>query len=156
MSHQYINRHIQIKDSTLNKKEFYSSKHIIFLDDVDLSKIIVSIKCKINDETIKYYCGYLHDDIIGPLCIITPQMTGYIKYFDKGGKNMSFVSINNAVYEKYNEIWNTIKKLLKVKFSIDPVRDDKYISAKLKIYNAIIKQYLVMVLYHYKNFFITV
>ena len=62
-------------------------------------------------------------------------MIGYIKYFDEGGKNMLFVSTNNAVYEKYNGIWNTIKKLLKVKFSSDPIRDDKYISTKLKIYN---------------------
>ena len=125
----------KFKDKTLDKKEFYSSNHIIFLDDVDLSKIIVSSKCKINNETINYYCGYLHNDIIKPLCIIMPQMIGYIKYFDEGGKNMSFVSTNNAVYKKYSEIWNTIKKLLKVKFNADPIRDDKYISVKLKIYN---------------------
>ena len=62
-------------------------------------------------------------------------MIGYIKYFDEGGKNMSCVSTNNAVCEKYNDIWNTVKKLLKVKFNSDPIRDDTYISAKLKIYN---------------------
>ena len=101
---------LKFKDKTLAKKESYSSKHIIFLDDVDLSKIIVSGKCKINDETIKYYCGYLHDYIIRPLYIIMPQMIGYIEYFDEGGKNMSFFRTNNSVYEKYNDIWNTIKK----------------------------------------------
>ena len=62
-------------------------------------------------------------------------MIGYIKYFDEGGKNMSFVSTNNAVCEKYNDIRNTVKKLLKVKFNSDHIRDDTYISAKLKIYN---------------------
>ena len=25
------------------------------------------------------------------LCVVLPQMTGYIKYFDNGGKNISFV-----------------------------------------------------------------
>ena len=62
-------------------------------------------------------------------------MIGYIKYFDEGSKSMSFVSNNNEVYEKYGNIWNAIKKLLKVKFNVNPIRDDKYISAKLKIYN---------------------
>ena len=64
-------------------------------------------------------------------------MSGYIKYFDGGGKNMSFVTDDKEVYEKYSEIWNVIKKLLKLKFSVGPVRDDKYISAKLKIFNKI-------------------
>ena len=56
---------LKFKDKTLNKKGFYSSKHIIFLDDVDLSKIVA---WKINDETIKFYCGYLYNNIIRPLC----------------------------------------------------------------------------------------
>ena len=29
----------------------------------------------------------------------------YIKCFDDGGKNMSFVTDDEEVYEKYNEIW---------------------------------------------------
>ena len=42
-------------------------------------------------------------------------MSGYIKYFDDGGKNMSFVTDDKDVYEKYNEIWNVVKKTFKVK-----------------------------------------
>ena len=64
-------------------------------------------------------------------------MSGYIKYFDNGGKNMSFVTDDKEVYEKYNEIWNVVKRLLKLKFAVSPVRDDKYILAKLKIFNKI-------------------
>ena len=33
----------------------------------------------------------------------------YIKYFDNGGKNISF-KIKSDVLVKYNEIWNRIKK----------------------------------------------
>ena len=62
-------------------------------------------------------------------------MSGYVKYFDNGGKNMSFVTDDKEVYEKYNEIWNVVKRLLKLKFAASPVRDDKYIFAKLKIFN---------------------
>ena len=84
--------------------------------------------------TYKYFCGYLNNDIIKPLCIILPQMNGYIKYFDDGGKNMSFITDYEKVYEKYDEIWNAIKGLLKLKFTTSPIRDDKYILAKLKIF----------------------
>ena len=64
-------------------------------------------------------------------------MHGYIKYFDNGGKNMTFVTDNEKVYDKYNEIWEVIRKLLKVKFTVNPVRDDKYLIAKLKLFNKI-------------------
>ena len=61
-------------------------------------------------------------------------MSGYIKYFDDGGKNMSFVTDDKEVHKKYNEIWEVIRKLLKLKFTVSPIRDDKYIIAKLKIF----------------------
>ena len=64
-------------------------------------------------------------------------MNGYIKYFDDGGKNMSFVTDDEEVYEKYNEIREVNRKLLKLNFTVGPVRDDKYIVAKLKIFNKI-------------------
>ena len=104
------------------------------LDSVDLSKIIVSSRWKLNDTTYKYFCGYLNNDVIKPLCVILPQMNGYIKYFDDGGKNMSFVADDEKVYEKYDEIWNVGKGLLKLKFAASPSRNDKYILAKLKIF----------------------
>ena len=53
-------------------------------------------------------------------------MNGYTKYFDDGAKNMLFTTDDEKVYAKYNEIWNVIKKLFKLKFTIGPVRDDKY------------------------------
>ena len=65
---------------------------------------------------------------------ILPQMIGYIKYFDDGGKNMSLVTDDEEVYKKYNEIWEVIRKLLKLKVFVSPIRDDKYIIAKLKVF----------------------
>ena len=44
---------------------------------------------------------------------------------------------NEKVYDKYNEIWEVIRKILKVKFAVNPVRDDKYLVAKLKVFNKI-------------------
>ena len=45
-------------------------------------------------------------------------MNGYIKYFDDGGKNMSFVTDDEEIYGKYNKIWEVVRKLLKLKFSL--------------------------------------
>ena len=61
-------------------------------------------------------------------------MSGYIKYFDNNGNNMSFVTDDKEVYEKYNEIWNVVQRFLKLEFTASPIRDDKYILAKLKIF----------------------
>ena len=126
---------IKFGDKEVDKKKFYSSKEAILLDSVDLSKIVVSSRWKLIDTTYKYFYGYLNTDgIIKPLCVILPQINGYIKDFDDGGKNMSFVTDDEKVYEKYDEISNVVKGLLKLKFAASPIRDDKYISAKLKIF----------------------
>ena len=125
---------IKFRDKEVDKKKFYSSKEAILLDSVDLSKIVVLSRWKLNDTTYKYFCGYLNNDVIKPLCVILPQMIGYIKYFDNGGKNMSFVTDDKEVYEKYNEIWIVVKRLLKLEFTASPIRDDKYILANLKIF----------------------
>ena len=123
---------IKFGDKEIDKKRFYSSKEAILLDSVDLSKIVVSSRWKLNDTTYKYFCGYLNNDVIKPLCVILSQMSGYIRYFDNGGKNMSFVTDDKEVYGKYDEIWNVVKSLLKLKFAASPIRDDKYILAKIK------------------------
>ena len=47
---------------------------------------------------------------------------------------MSFVTDDKEVYRKYDKIWNVVKSLLKLKFAASPIRDDKYILAKLKIF----------------------
>ena len=88
---------IKFGDKEVNKKEFYSSKQAIPLDSVDLDKIVVSNKWKINETTYKYLCGYLNNDVIQPFCVTLPQMIGYIKYFDNGGKYMSFVTDNEKL-----------------------------------------------------------
>ena len=125
---------IKFGGKEIDKKKFYSSKEAILLDSVDLSKIVVSSRWKLNDETYKYFSGYLNNNVIKPLCIILPQMNGYVKYFEDGGKNMSFVTDDENVYKKYDEIWNVVKGLLKLKFTASPIRNDKYILAKLKIF----------------------
>ena len=66
-------------------------------------------------------------------------MAGYIKYFENGGKNMSFVIKDDDVLDKYNEIWDKIKETLSIKFHSMPVYDEKYIKAKVREFNGVIK-----------------
>ena len=64
----------------------------------------MSGKFKHTDNGFKYFIGYKEGEIVKPLCIILPQMTGYIKYFENGGKDMSFVIKDDMCFNKYNEI----------------------------------------------------
>ena len=130
-------RKIKFGNKEVNKKNFYSSKQAISLDSVDLNKIVVSKKWKINDTTYKHICGYLNNDTIQPLRVILPQMDGYIKYFDDSGKNVSFVTDDEKINKKYNEIWEVVRNLLKIDFTVNPIRDDIYLVPKLKIFDRI-------------------
>ena len=82
---------LKFNNIRINKKEFRKSKQAINLDLINVDQIVVSDKSKHNDEGFKYFIGYQEHEIVKPLCIILPQMNGYIKYFENGGKNMSFM-----------------------------------------------------------------
>ena len=66
-------------------------------------------------------------------------MAGYIKYFENGGINMSFLIKDNSVLNKYNEIWDKIKEKLSIKFHSEPVYDQTYLKAKVREFDSKIK-----------------
>ena len=66
-------------------------------------------------------------------------MSGYIKYFENGGKNMSFMIKDDNILDKYNEIWDKIKEKLNIKFHSMPVYDQTYIKAKVREFDGVIK-----------------
>ena len=70
----------------VNKKEFHKFKRPIDLMSVSVDQIVVSDKFKHSDEGFKYFIGYQESETVKPLCIIVPQMSGYIKYFENGCK----------------------------------------------------------------------
>ena len=74
----------------VNKKKFHMSKEPINLMSVNLNQIFVSDRFNHNNNDSRYFIGYQEGEIVKPLYIILPQMTGYIKYFEYGGMNMSF------------------------------------------------------------------
>ena len=79
------------------------------------------------------------DEIVKPLCIILPQMSGYIKYFENGGKNMSFFIKEDEVWEKYENIWDVIKNKLGIKFHSEPIYEQKYLNAKVREFDGVTK-----------------
>ena len=81
---------LQFNNIILGKKEFSKSKEPIDLLSVNLDQIVVSNKFKHNNKVFKYFIGYQEGEIVKPLCIILPQMSGYIKYFENGGKTCLF------------------------------------------------------------------
>ena len=65
----------------VNKKEFHKSKQPVDLDLIHIDQIVEPNKFKLNDYDFKYFNGYKEGEIVKPLCIILPRITGYIKYF---------------------------------------------------------------------------
>ena len=66
-------------------------------------------------------------------------MTGYIKYFENGGKNMSFMVKDDMCLDKQNEIWNKIKNKLNMKFHSTLVYDETHIKTKVREFDGVIK-----------------
>ena len=106
---------------------------------VNVDQIVVSDKFKHNNEGFKYFIGYQEGEIVKPLCIILPQMSGYIKYFENGGKNMSFMIKDNEVWEEYQHIWDVIKDKLGIEFHSEPVYEYRYLKDKVREFDGVIK-----------------
>ena len=128
-------------DIEVTKKEFYESQEGIKLKDIIVNNIIVSEKVKINHENAlhsKYYIGYIVDDNVISLVLLLSIMSGWIKYFENGGEKMSFKIEDDAVYLKYNEIWNRIKDLFGgIRCSSDIIYDDQHIKTKVKSFEMV-------------------
>ena len=71
-------------------KEFHKSKQAIDLGLVNVDQIVVSDKFKHSDGGFNCFVGYKESEIVKPLCIILPQINGYIKYFEMGRKNVFY------------------------------------------------------------------
>ena len=66
-------------------------------------------------------------------------MSGYIKHFEDGSKNMSFVIKDDNVLDKCNEFWDMIKTDLNINLHSMSVYGEKYIKAKVTEFGSVIK-----------------
>ena len=100
MSGQSIN----FFDKKVNKSSFCKNTKLFSLHDIDVNKILVSKKESYSTKnSLKYFIGYNDGDVIRPLCILLPQIIGYVKHFDSN-KTMSFKVSDNKLLKKYNKI----------------------------------------------------
>ena len=106
---------------------------------VIVDQIVVSDKFKQYNEGFKYFIGYQKGAIVEPLCIILHQMSGYIKYFENGSKNLSFLIKEDEVLDKFDEIWDAIKNKLDIKFHSEPVYEYRYWKARVREFDGVIK-----------------
>ena len=83
------NIELRFGDAEVNKKEYDASKKPIALNIVDIVTIVICEKFKHSDNGSNYFIDF-KDDIIRLLCIVLPQMSRYMKYFDNGEKIMFF------------------------------------------------------------------
>ena len=75
---------INFDGKKINKSSFYKNKKLFSLNDIDVNKILVSKKESYDTKnSLKYFIGYNDGYVIRPLCILLPQLIGYVKHFDR-------------------------------------------------------------------------
>ena len=79
-------KNINFNDKKVKKRIFYKNKAIKNIEDI----------------------GYNDSDIIIPICIRLPQMTGYATKCDENA-TLSFMVKNQQLLKKYTKIWKTLK-----------------------------------------------
>ena len=137
-------KNINFNNKKIRKSDFYKNKKINNIEDIDVNNLLVSKKELYgNKNSLKYFIGYNDNDIISPLYIRLPQMTGYARKFDENAA-MSFIVKDKQFLKNYVKIWGKIEKLMKINFESKPVYGDhdKYVKTKIKIYaNSIITNF---------------
>ena len=92
---------INFGDKNINKTSFYKNKKLFNLTDIDVNKILVSKKESYGRKnSLKYFIRYNDGNVIRSLCILLPQMIGYVKHFDSN-MTMSFKVSHNKLLKKY-------------------------------------------------------
>ena len=102
-------KNITFNDKKIRKSTFYKNKKINNIEDIDVNNILVSKKEPYgNKNSLKYFIGYNDNDIIRPLCIRLPQMTGYARKFDENA-TMSLIVKDKQLLKNYTKIWEKLK-----------------------------------------------
>ena len=95
-------KNINFDDKKIRKRTFYKNKTINNIENIDVNNILVSKKEPYSNKiSFKYFIGHNDNDIIRPLCIRLPQMTGYARKFDKIA-TMSFIVKNKNICRQHN------------------------------------------------------
>ena len=101
-------KNINFDDKKIRKRWLVQKQKRTKIDDTDVNKILVSKKEPYGTKnSFKYFIGYNDNDIIRPLCIKLPQMTGYVRKFNENA-TMSFRVTDKQLLKNYNKIWEKV------------------------------------------------
>ena len=106
---------IKFDDIEIDIYKFHQYKSPILIDYIDINKIVVSNKISYGKNDFKYFIGYKDAKRIRPLCILLPKISAYRRNFDKT-KCVSFLTKDEKLLEKYNEIWKKVSSITKKEF----------------------------------------
>ena len=91
------------------KSDFYKNKNVTKSDDIDVNKILVSKKEPyVTKNSFKYFIRYNDNDVIRPLFVRLPQMTGYARKFDENAR-MSFMTNDKQLFMNYIKYGKKLK-----------------------------------------------
>ena len=106
---------INFNDKKITKSDFYKHKKICNINNIDISKILVSKKETYGKyNTCKYFIGHYDNDVIKPLYLWPSQMTGYINKVDENKITMSLVIKNKQLLKHCNKIWKKNENFMKI------------------------------------------
>ena len=77
------------------------------MNNGDINEIVVSNKVSFGKKCFKYFVGYKDGKKVRPLYILLPKMSAYRRDFDET-KYMSFLTKDDELFEKCNEIWEKV------------------------------------------------
>ena len=66
---------INFDNKKINKSDFYKTKRLVKIDDINIDKILVLKKTLWKKRFIQYFISYEDRDYIGPLCIKLPRIS---------------------------------------------------------------------------------
>ena len=125
---------IKFGNIEIQKQKLHQHKAPISIKNMDNNKIVVSNKVSLDKKAFKYFIGCKDGKKNRLLYILLPKMSAYRKDFDET-KYMSFLIKDDELLEKYNEILEKAKNIVKKEFDSEPVYNKKYLKSKVKSYN---------------------
>ena len=125
---------IKFGDIEIQKRKCHPVKESISIKNIDINKIVVSNKVSFAKKGFKYFTGYKD----------AKKFDAYVYFYQKCvhiEKTLmklnvcSFSIKDDDLLEKYNEIWEEVKNIIKKEFDREPVYNEKYLKLKIKSYN---------------------
>ena len=120
-------------DIEVEKNKFYRHKTPVFLGDVDIEKVLVYNKSSFGEKNYKYFIGYFYNDHkVKPSHIMLPKTSAYVRSYDGQTKWMYFLTEDDDLLKKCNNIWDKVSADIKNEFESEPVYNEEFLKTKIK------------------------